>query len=326
MKAWHIDDANNKLVLKEGALNPQEGEVQVKISKVAMTSAGINCFKGRDDENVTVPAHSAIAYMTADNEELGLRLGSRVAVCPFIKTVEHGVNAVKTMGVNINGLLTDFVYVPIENIFALPDGIPDEDAVFADYIAIGNKVFNELSYNYGDYVAIVGAGTLGLVLCQMAMYYQLVPILVDLDEDKLELAKKRGVYYTLNPTYDNLDRRVIEITGGRLCDSAIFTSEGVGLSAALRLVKNESDVIVAGYPTYNKNNVNVEMVFRKGLRLKGVSDGAGEMPSAINLLANSVVHMNGIITARHYFDEVGKIYEDCVQYPYKYNAVLFTVD
>ena len=326
MKAWHIDNSNKQLVLKEGTLPHREGEIQVRISKVALSAIDMTCFAERDDENVTVPAHSAIAYMTEDNEELGLRLGSRVAVCPFIKTVEHGESVVKTMGVDIDGLLADFVYVPKENVFALPDGIPDEDAVFAEYIAMGNKVFSELTCNDGDYVVVVGAGTLGLVLCQMAMYYQMVPILIDLDSDKLDLAKKYGVYYTLNPTYDNLERRVIEITGGRMSEAAVFTTEGVGLDAALRLVKNGSDVIVAGYPTYDKHNVNMESVLKKGLKLKGVCDGAGEMPSAINLLANSVVHTKGIITARHFFDEVPNIFEDCVQYPYKYNTVLFTVD
>ncbi|MDE7373384.1 MAG: hypothetical protein K2N18_04905, partial [Clostridia bacterium] len=205
MKAWHIDNSSKKLVLKEGTLSPKEGEIQVRISKVAMSAMDMTCFADRDDDKVTVPAHSAIAYMTEDNEELGLRLGSRVVVCPFIKTVEHGESLVKTMGVDVDGLLADFVYVPKENVFALPDGIADEDAVFAEYIAMGNKVYSELTCNDGDYVVIVGAGTLGLVLCQMAMYYQMVPILIDLDADKLELAKKWGVYYTLNPTYDNLE-------------------------------------------------------------------------------------------------------------------------
>lgn len=325
MKAWHID-GNNKLVLEESSLIEKEGEIKVKLSKVAMSSMDMTCFCNRDNESVTIPAHSAIAYMGSDCDELGLKLGSRVLISPFVKSVEHGENVVKTMGVDIDGLLRDFVCVPSANIHSLPDGIADDDAVFAEYIAIGNKVFSALSCEAGDYIVIVGAGTLGLVLCQMAMYYQMVPILIDLDSEKLELAKKWDVYYTLNPTYDNLERKVTEITGGRMSESAVFTSEGVGLGSALRLVKNNSEVVIAGYPTYDKHNVDMETVLKKQLKLKGVFDGAGEMPSAINLLANSIVHTNGIITERAYFDDAPKIFEDCVKYPYKYNTVLFTVD
>ena len=325
MKAWHIDNSN-KLKMEEGTLTPREGELKVKISKVALSSMDMTCFANRDDEQVTIPAHSAIAYMGSDCEELGLKLGSRVLISPYIRTVEHGETVIKTMGVNIDGLLRDFVCVPSDNIFALPDGIADEEAVFAEYIAMGNKVFSALRCEEGDYVVIVGAGTLGLVLCQMAIYYQMVPILIDLDSDKLELAKKWDVYYTLNPTYDNLERKVTEITGGRMREAAVFTSEGVGLNAALRLVKNGSEVVIAGYPTYDKHNVDMETVLKKQLKLKGVCDGAGEMPSAINLLANSIVHTKGIITARADFEDIPKIFEDCVNYPYKYNTVLFTVD
>lgn len=325
MKAWHIDKSNT-LKLAESSLIEKEGEIKVKLSKVAMSSIDMTSFSNRDNESVTIPAHSAIAYMGSDCEELGLKLGSRVLVSPFVKSVEHGETVIRTMGVDIDGLLRDFVCLPVANIHSLPDGIADEDAVFAEYIAMGNKVFSALSCNVGDYVVIVGAGTLGLVLCQMAMYYQMVPILVDMDSEKLELARKWDVYYTLNPTYDNLERKVVEITGGRMSEAAVFTSEGVGLGSALRLVKNGSEVVIAGYPTYEKHNVDMETVLKKQLKLKGVFDGAGEMPSAINLLANSIVHTNGIITERADFEDAPRIFEDCVKYPYKYNTVLFSID
>ncbi len=325
MKAWHIDEFKD-IKLKEGTLTPLEDEVKLKVSKVALSSVGVSGFILRDNFGVTVPAHSAIGYVCADDEELGFKLGSRVVISPFIKTVEHGETIIKTMGLDTDGLLRDFVCVPQENVFALPDGIADEDAVFADYIAMGNKVFSALPCNEGDYIVVVGAGTLGLVLCQLAVYYQMVPVLVDLDNDKLELAKKWDVYYTLNPTYDNLERKVEEITGGRMCEAAVFTSEGVELNTALRLVKNGSEVVIAGYSTYKKHNIDIETVLKKRLILKGVSDGAGEMPSAINLLANRIVHTDGIITERVYFDDVPRIIDDCVKYPYKYNTVLFNVD
>lgn len=324
MKAWHIE-SSNEIKLEEGTLTPRDGEVKIKVSKVALSSTDMSSFARRENDSVTIPAHSAIAYVCADDEELGFKLGSRVVVSPFIRTVEHGENVVKCMGVDTDGLLRDFVYVPAENVLSLPDGIADEEAVFAEYIAMANKVFSVLPCEEGDYVVIVGAGTLGLVLCQLAMYYQMVPVLIDLDSDKLALAQKRGAYYTLNPTYDNLERRIEEITGGRMCEAAVFTSEGVGLNAALRLVKNESDVIIAGYSTYNKHNIDMETLLKKQLKLKGVCNGDGEMTSAINLLANSIVHTDGIISARAAFDDVPKIFDECVKYPYKYNTVLFNV-
>ena len=164
--------------------------------------------------NAVTPGHSAVAFVSEADEDSGLKLGSRVVISPYITQKEHGIDVVKTMGVDIDGLLSDFVCLPYENVFALPDGVSDEDAMFAEYIAMGNNVFEALDCEKGDYVVIVGASTLGLIISQLALYYQIVPILIDMDAEKLALAQKWGVAYTLNPTFDNLERRVEEITGG----------------------------------------------------------------------------------------------------------------
>ncbi len=309
--------------LVERAVTRKEGEIKLKLSRMLVSSSALNyCVLEGDG---IVPSHSAVAYVSEADEWGDLQLGSRVAISPFVKSVEHGEQIVRTMGVDVDGLLCDFVSVPSENVFLLPDGIPDEEAVFADYIAMSNKVFESLECEQGDYVVIVGAGTLGLILAQLASYYQMVPVLVDLDAQKLELAKKWGVIYTLNPTYDNLERRVEEITGGRMCDAAVFAGEGMGLNAALRLVKNAGEVIIAGYAFHAKHQVDMDIILKKQLNLKGVCNGEGEFSSAINLLANKIVKLNGLINLETYFDETDKAVAECVKYPYKYTNLMVTV-
>ena len=204
-------------------------------------------------------------------------------ISPYVKVQEHGEDVIKTMGVDIDGLLCDFVCVPFENVFALPDGVSDEEALFAEYIAMGDNVFEALDLEKGDYIVVLGASTLGLIIAQMANYYQYVPILIDLDSDKLALAQKWGVAYTLNPTYDTVERRVEEITGGRMSEAAVFAGESVDINSAIRLVKNEGDVIIAGYATRAKHAIDAYPILKKQLKIKGVSSGEGCMSSAINL-------------------------------------------
>jgi len=325
MKAWHINNEKS-LELIDGSIAPKEGEIKVKLAKAALSAFDMSCFAERREEGVSVPAHSGVAHVSEACDEYGLKLGAKVVISPFVKLEEHGETVVKTLGVDMNGLLQDFVSLPVENVLTLPDGIPDEEALFAEYIAIGNKVFSALPCDEGDYVVIVGAGTLGLILCQLAIYYQMVPVLIDLDPEKLALARKWDVSYTLNPTFDNLERRVEEITGGRMSEAAVFTSEGASLTSALRLVKNGSEVIIAGHCFKSAHNVDTEIILKKGLKVKGVRDGYGEMTSAINLLANSIIKVDGIITKSTGFENAGGIFDECVKYPYKYNTVLFDFD
>lgn len=324
MKQWHINNEGTSLL--DVASVREEGQVKVKIAKVAISSQDLSSLAHTDKDSAIVPGHSAVAYVSEADEDSGLKLGSRVVISPYVTRMEHGVPVVKTMGVDLNGLLSDFVCVPYENVFALPDGIKDEDAIFAEYIAMGNNVFESLECEKGDYVVIVGASTLGLIISQLAIYYQIVPILIDMDADKLALAQSRGVCYTLNPTYDNLERRVEEITGGRMSEGAIFAGESVDINSAIRLVKNEGDVIIAGYATRAKHAVDAYSILKKQLKIKGVCNGDGEMSSAINLLALRVVNTDGIISADANFDEIPQVVENCVQYPYQYSKILINCD
>lgn len=329
MKAWHIENLN-RIKLVESVLPKREGEIKLKMSKVAISSTDFAYFAaGEEDEHgksVVVPGHSAVAYVSSEDSAAGLKLGARVVVSPFVRYEEHGVAKVKVLGVDTDGLLVDFASVPEENVYALPDGVPDDEAIFAEYIALGNNVLNSMEAGKGDFVVIVGASTLGLVLSQLALYYQMIPILVDLDAEKLALAASWGVYYLLNPTYDNLERRVEEITGGRMAEASVYVGDGVPFDCAFRLVKDKGEVVVAGYSVRAGHNADVADILAKQLRVIGVADGYGEMSSAINLLANRIVKTEGLIGARIGFDEVPEMVEQCAEYPYQYNKILITVD
>lgn len=325
MKAWHIDKYNGARLMDDEQVVRQSGEVKLKLSRVAVPASDLGYFANDGDGTLSVAGHSAVAFVSEADDMSYLKLGSRVAISPYVRMNVHGESVVKTMGVDIDGLMKDFVSVPAENVFPLPDGISDEQAVFADYIAMGNKVFGSLSCDKGDYVAIVSGGTLGQILCQLAAYYQLMPVLIDVDASKLELAKQWDVVYAFNATFDNLERRVEEITGGRMCDAAVFAGEGIGLNASLRLVKNGGEVIIAGYYFKERHQVDMNIILRKQLQLKGVCNGDGEFSSAINLLANRIVNTNGLISGQAYFEDAGKLLEECKAYPQKHSNILFSI-
>ncbi len=307
MKEWHIRNLND-IALEDRPSVRQPGEVKLKLSKISLSSKELVHLTSSDGAGYEVPGHSAVAYVSEAEEDSGFKLGSRVVVSPFVTVNEFGKQSVKTMGVNMDGLLRDFICVPAENVFPLPDGILDDQAIFTDYIAMANKAFEALDSEVGDYILIVGANTLGLILSQLASYYQLVPVLVDLDMGKLTLAKSWGVSYTLNPTYDNLERRVTELTGGRMLDAAIFAGEGATLDAAIP----------------EKHSVDMDVILRKQLKLRGINNGDGEISSAINLLANKIVRTDGMISERLDFDDVPKAVSEGSKYPYKFTHILIS--
>ena len=167
MKEWIINK-DDGATLVEDVSQRADGQVKVKIAKVAISSQDVCNLSAMAKDDAVVPGHSAVALVSEADDDSGLKLGSRVVVSPYLQQCEHGEEVVKTMGVDVDGLLRDFACVPLENVFALPDGISDEEALFTEYIAMGNNVFEALDREKGDYIVIVGASTLGLILGQMA--------------------------------------------------------------------------------------------------------------------------------------------------------------
>ncbi len=326
MKTWEIENATNMKIV-EKTLHREENQVKIKLSKIAISSTDVNYFmQNIGNQIIKVPGHSAIGYVSEAEESSGLKMGARVVVSPFVAKEIFGSKRVLTMGVDTDGLLSDFCCLPTENVYVLPDGISDNDAIFAEYIAMALKVFTEIECEKGDYIVVVGASTLGLIVAQLAVYYQMVPILVDFDADKLKLAENWGVYYTLNTTLDNLERRVEEITAGRKSEYVIYVGDGISLNNAVRLVKDGGEVVISGYASAIKHEIDAEILLRKNLTVKGISNGYGEMSSAINILANEIIKTEGIINKSVNFEELQPVFEECEKYPYKYNKILVEFD
>jgi len=324
MKTWYIKDKDN-VELVESTLDSNSNEVKVKISKVAILYSNLSQF-ANGQSSVHIPGHSAIANISEENEELGLKLGARVIVDPFLRVNTGTGTIIKTRGVDVDGLLQDFMTISMEDVFALPDGIKDNSAIFADYIAMGIKAFAEMDCNKGDYVVISGASTLGLIMCQLAQYYQLVPILVDFDKSRLELVSSWGIPYIVNPTFDNVDSKVQKITAGRMADVVIITGEALDSDAILRLVKEEGKLFVVGYSGYNVSGLSANVILRKQLQVRGICNGDGEISSAINLLANNIIKTDGIVNLEYNFDDVPKILKECAKHPQNNQEILISIE
>ncbi len=82
--------------------------------------------------------------------------------------------------------------------YSIPDRLKDEEAVFTEHTAMAINVISKLKIDKGEHLVIVGATSIGIILAQVAMYHQAVPIVVDMRDELLESARRAGVYYTIN--------------------------------------------------------------------------------------------------------------------------------
>lgn len=109
------------------------------------------------------------------------------------------------VGVNRNGAFADYVVIPQSNIWKIPAGM-DLDVVSC-FDPLGNAVHTTLSFDLvGEDVLITGAGPIGCMAVAVARTAGARKIVItDINDGRLELAKKMGPTRTVNITKENLN-------------------------------------------------------------------------------------------------------------------------
>lgn len=141
------------------------------------------------------------------------------------------------LGNTIDGTQAEFVRIPHADtsLYALPNGIDDEDAVMlSDILPTGLEcgVLNG-KVEPGSTIAIVGSGPIGLAALLTAQFYTPARIImVDIDDNRLEVARSLGATDAVNSSTGNAQEEIHQLTGGRGVDTAI---EAVGIPATFQL-------------------------------------------------------------------------------------------
>ena len=108
------------------------------------------------------------------------------------------------VGVNRNGAFAEYLVIPQENVRRCEKGISEE--MYSIFDPFGNAVHTALSFNVlGEDVLITGAGPIGIMaaaVCKFAGARNVV--ITDINDDRLELAKKLGIKHTVNTAKESL--------------------------------------------------------------------------------------------------------------------------
>jgi alcohol dehydrogenase len=157
----------------------------------------------------------------------------------------HCANGGWILGHLIDGTQAEYVRIPYADtsLYHVPKGV-DEDALvmLSDIFPTGFEcgVLNG-AVKPGDSVAIVGGGPVGLAALLTAQFYSPAElIMVDLDDNRLEVARSFGATQTVNSRDGKAAEKVLALTGGKGVDVAV---EAVGIPATFDLCQ---DVVAAG--------------------------------------------------------------------------------
>ncbi len=297
MNVWNLVEPK-KLVKTETPLpESREGMLRVRVTKVLLNSQDAAIYAG--DARVKyplVPGRFAVGFVSEDGEADALPKGTRVLLHGYRPVPQEGVEKrdfsaddFYACGRTVDGFLRDFVLVSPDDMTALPASVSDERGLLLHHIAAAKEICDKLGAQKGQHVAVVGADLIGILVCQLLIYQQAAPILVDADKKKLDFARECGVYYAF-PNDRNIVDTVASVTGGGLAAGAVHiaTATGNASELAFSLCKRDGRVVYYAAST-TRLILNMELALRKHLSVACVSHGVKYLKTAINLVANKAV-------------------------------------
>jgi alcohol dehydrogenase len=226
-------------------------DIVARIDTSTICGTDLHILKGDVPETTpgTVLGHEAVGTV----EEVGAGVtsvvpGDRILMscvsscgrCRFCKEGRYGQclgGGGWIFGHLIDGLQAEYARVPFadNSVYKLPDDLTDEQVLFlADILPTSFEVgvLNGM-VTPGDTVAIVGAGPIGLAAMLTAQLYTPGRIIaIDLDDSRLESAKRFGADTTINNGVSDAATIVMELTDGLGADVAF---EAVGVPQTFEL-------------------------------------------------------------------------------------------
>ncbi len=225
----------------------------VKIIKTTICGTDLHILQG-DVPEVTegrILGHEGIGII----EEVGNAVSSfkkddRVLIscisscgkCEYCKKgmYSHCVNGGWILGHLIDGTQAEYVRIPFadNSLYHIPAGSNDDAMVMlSDILPTGFEcgVLNG-QVKPGDAVAIVGSGPVGLAVLLTAQFYTPASIImIDVDDNRLEEAKKFGATHVINSQKNDVIKEVFALTGNKGVDVAV---EAVGVPATFELCQS----------------------------------------------------------------------------------------
>lgn len=254
MKAFRMEGPEVAAVADVPEVAVQAGEVLLRVKMVGMCGTDLNTFRGRN-AMVTfprVPGHEVAAEVV---EGGALAAGTLVTISPYTScgkcaSCRRGrVNACQfneTMGVQRDGAMTEYISVPVEKLYAANLSI--KELCLVEPLTVGFHAAARGRVSAEDTVAVFGCGGVGLGAIASAAFRGAETIAIDMDDAKLEIARKAGAKHLIHSKNEDLHERLSSITGGHGPDVMI---EAIGLPQTFRAAVEEvaftGRVVYIGY-------------------------------------------------------------------------------
>jgi len=299
----------------------------VKITKTTICGTDLHILKGDlpSCQPGRILGHEGVGIVESVGSAVtAFKAGDRVLIscvtacgkCEYCRKgmFSHCATGGWILGNTIDGAQAEFVRTPYADtsLYPIPDGADEEALVMlSDILPTGFEcgVLNG-KVQPGATLAIVGSGPIGLAALLTAQFYSPGEIImIDLDDNRLEVAKRFGATKTINSTDGKAVEALMKLTGNRGVDTAI---EAVGIPATFELCEQIvapggviANIGVHGVPV----TLHLERLWDRNISITTRLVDTASTPMLLKVFKAQKIDPKRLITHRFKLDDILQAYE-----------------
>lgn len=299
-----------------------KNDVLLKIKKVGICGTDLHIYNG--GMNVPMPLVMGHEFV-GDVVKMGasvknIKIGDRAVAehvigcgtCLYCKQGKRNICKTPTViGLHTAGALAEYVKIPAELVYSLPDELTYDEGVLVEPLSIAVYSVRNAQVRVGDTVAVVGQGPIGLMVDQVAKTAGATIFGFDHHGDRLQFAKEHGyIFQGIDTTKENfLDvfKQMIASDGADVVFEAVGSDSSAEL--ALELARATGKVTILGVFEHNIQ-INMMHIVKKELLVQGSWTCLFSFPQTILLLKSKAIDITNFITHRYAFADTVKSFQE----------------
>ena len=306
---------------------PGTGEVRIKLKQIGICGSDVHLFLGhRLLDNPTVIGHEGLGYIDKIGPGIsGRGVGERVVIEPNIPCRQcrycwAGKGNIcinkRIVGLNEPSCFAEYVVLPADFCWTVPETISDADAVTVEPMAVALHALLASSAKPGDTIAVIGLGAIGLLLTHLALSLGYKVFVTELNATKIQLAKGLGAI-ALSPPGNVEDQKaaIAEVwLKNDVC--AVFECAGATATASLATAAapRGSEIVLVGL-SGNAATFTPLKIAREGIHIipSIIYDHPFDFKRTLQLIESRVIRPGFIISKQANLDDLQSALEIAAQ-------------
>lgn len=345
MKAVQLEAIGKLNLVEKEKPEPKEDEVIINIKYAGICGSDIpRTFDTGSYHFPTVLGHEFSGEIVDVGDNIDEKCkGRKVAVfpllpckeCAFCKTGNYAqCQNYKYFGSRNDGGFQEYLAIPYWNLIFIDEEVPYEQAAMIEPATVAQHVVNKSGLSIGENIIIYGAGPIGIMVAQWAKIAGANNIILfDVDQTKVDFAKKIGFDKTFNNSKTDVEDVIKEVLGETPAQVVVEASGNTNaFNQCLQTVGTFGRVVLLGNPLSDMSvkRENYDKFMRKEAVVLGVFNSVyknytiDEWQNTANALRDNQLNLDPLITHKVSFEDLIEAFDMIHQNKEFYCKVMLT--